>query len=104
MRLSQLQKYILLSTYGAKKKIKRVGLLKFYDKQKNKPKKEDQQGIVTRSIESLIEKGLMIGFGRRTPEKWFIEEVKLTGKGKQQVKKFFGEQQVLPFKLKQVKK
>ena len=69
MRLSQLQKYILLSTYGARNKVKRVMFLKFYDKQKKKPKKEDQQGIITRSMESLIEKGLMIGFGRRTPEK-----------------------------------
>ncbi len=98
MRLSQLQKYILLSVYSARNKVKRNTFLKFYDKQKKKPKKDIQQGIVTNSMESLIEKGLMIGFGRRTPEKWFIEEVKLTSKGKQQVKKLYGEQQVLPFK------
>ena len=98
MRLSQLQKYILLSAYGARSKVKRNIFLKFYDKQKKKPKKIDQQGIVTRSMESLIEKGLMIGFGRRTPEKWFIEDVKLTSKGKKRVKKLYGEQQVLPFK------
>ncbi|MDP2684132.1 MAG: hypothetical protein Q8P20_03675 [bacterium] len=98
MRLSQLQKYILLSVYSARNNVKRNIFLKFYDKQKKKPKKVDQQGIITRSMESLIEKGLMIGFGRRTPEKWFIEDVKLTSKGKKQVKKLYGEQQILPFK------
>jgi len=98
MRLSQLQKFILRSVYSARNKVKRNIFLKFYDKQKKKPKKEDQQGSVTRSMESLIKKGLMIGFGRRTPEKWFIEEVKLTSKGKKQIKKLNGKQQVLPFK------
>lgn len=98
MRLSQLQKYILLSVNSAKNKVKRNTFLKFYDKQKKKPKQSDQQGSVTRSMESLIKKGLMIGFGRRTPEKWFIEEVKLTNKGKKQIKKLNSKQQVLPFK------
>lgn len=104
MKLSKLQKYILLSNFGVKSKLKRNQLLKFYDKQKKKPKREDQQGIITRSIERLIEKGLLVGYGRRTPEKWFIDEIRLTGKGRQEVKKLFGQQQVLPLHLRKYNK
>lgn len=100
MRLSQLQKYILLDLYNKKGRSKRKHLLKFYEKKKNAPKKPDQQGIVTKSIERLIDKGLMIGYGRRTPQKWFIVEVQLTRKGIKETKKLFGEQQSLPFKNK----
>ena len=100
MRLSQLQKYILLNLLNNKGKSKRKQLLKFYEKKKNVPKKLDQQGIVTKSLERLIEKGLMIGYGRRTPQKWFIEDVQLTIKGKKEAKKLLGEQQSLPFKTK----
>jgi len=98
MSFSQLQKYILSAAYGSKGRVKREVFLKYYDKQKHKPKKADQHGSITRSMESLIKRGLMIGFGRRTPEKWFIEEVKLTGRGKKQVKILYGKQQMLPFK------
>ena len=71
---------------------------RFYEKQKTKPKPEDQQNIITKSLERLIDKELLIGYGRRTPHKWFIEEIKLTRKGKKLAKKLLGEQQVLPFK------
>lgn len=104
MRLSQLQKYILLSIYGTKGKFKRNQFFRFYNKQKKPPKKGDQQSIITKSLERLIDKGLMIGYGRRTPEKWFIDEVKLTVRGKKAVKKLYGKQQVLPLKLKIAKK
>jgi len=104
MRLSQLQKYILLSIYGTKGKFKRNQLFRFYNKQKKSPKKEDQQGIITKSLERLIDKGLMIGYGRQTPEKWFIDEVRLTSRGKREAKKLFGQQQALPLRLKKVKK
>lgn len=104
MRLSRLQKFILLSVNGTRGRFKRNQFFRFYSKQKRPPKKEDQQGIITRSIERLIEKGLMIGYGRRTPEKWFIDEVRLTSLGKREVKKLFGQQQALPLRLKKVKK
>lgn len=103
MHLSFLQKYILLNLYSAKGKSKRHQFFKFYDKQKNPPKKDDQQGILTKSFERLIDKGLMIGYGRRTPEKWFIDEVSLTDKGRSQARKLQGEQQRLPLHLKKAK-
>ncbi len=103
MRLSSLQKYILLSLVGARGNCKRSQLMRFYDKQKDPPKKIDQHGILTKSLERLIDKGLMIGYGRRTPEKWFIDEVRLTSRGTREAKKLFGKQQVLSFTLKKAK-
>jgi len=102
MKISKLQKYILLNIFGAKGKYKRNTFFRYYEKQKKPPKKTDQQGIITKSIERLIDKGLMIGYGRRTPEKWFIDEVQLTSKGRQQARKLHGQQQKLP--LRKIKK
>jgi len=105
MRLSQLQKYILVQTYGKKgKRIPKPGLGKYYKTQKQKPKKEDIQGTITKSIERLIDKELMIGYGIRTPHKWFIKEIRLTSKGRKEAKKLFGQQQALPLHLRKVKK
>lgn len=104
MKLSRLQKYILHSTHGTRVKYKRIQFFRFYDKQKKPPKKIDQQGIITRSIDRLIAKGLMIGYGRRTPEKWFIDEVKLTSQGRAEAKKLHGRQQSLPLGLKNIRK
>lgn len=104
MKLSRLQKYILHSTHGTKVIHKRKQFFIYYDKQKKPPKKMDQQGTITRSLERLIDKGLMIGYGRRTPEKWFIDEVKLTSQGRTEAKKLHGRQQSLPLGLKKVKK
>lgn len=105
MRLSKLQKYILIQAFGKQgKKISKPGLKKFYKTQKLKPKEEDLQGIITKSIERLIDKELMIGYGVRTPHKWFIQEIRLTTKGRKEAKKLLGEQQTLPLHLNKVKK
>lgn len=99
MRLSKLQKYILLQCYYCKgKKMKREGLVGFYKKSKRAVKKELRAKIITKSIERLINKELMVGYGVRTPYKWFIKEIKLTKKGIKQAKQLLGEQQILPFK------
>jgi len=104
MRLSNLQKYILIQgLYRKPGRFTRSGLIKFYDKIKKKPSKKDVQNIITKSIERLIDKELLIGYGRRTPHKWFIKEIKLTGKGRKVAKKLLGEQQALPFKKKNKK-
>lgn len=97
MRLSLLQKYILRQCYLGGGKIKRDNLINFYLK-KDTPRKDEQIKIITQSLERLIERGLMIGYGVRTQEKWFIKEIKLTPLGKKQVKKLLGEQQRLPLK------
>jgi hypothetical protein len=100
MRLSPLQKYILRSCYlTPPRAVVRVGFAKFYDTKKQRPKAEATVNIITKSLESLIDKGFMTGYGVRTPEKWYIKEVKLTPKGRKLTWKLLGEQQVLPFKL-----
>ena len=80
-------------------RIGRGGFAKFYNGAAKKPKVADMVNIVTRSLESLIDKELMTGYGVRTPHKWYIKEVKLTPKGRKQARRLLGEQQVLPLKL-----
>ena len=99
MRLSPLQKYILLECLNAKDfKVNRRKLGKFYDKQKKKPKKSLMTKIITQSLERLINRELMIGYGIRTTHKWFIKEAKLASKGRLAAKKLLGEQVKLPFR------
>jgi hypothetical protein len=96
MRLSALQKYILRESYGAaKRRVRRKGFTKFY---KTPTPAHVMVDTITKSLERLIEKGLMIGYGRRTSEKWFIDEVVLTPLGRRTAKALLGEQQKLPLK------
>lgn len=100
MRLSSLQKYILLLCYLARKThVPRVEFLRFYEGQPDPPKSEDRQNALTKSMERLIDKGLMVGYGRRTPMKWFIDEVKLLPAGRWAAKRLMGQQQTLPLHL-----
>lgn len=99
MRLSDLQKYILKKVWNTNKiKVSRKDFNSFYDKIKKVPTKNLQIKIITKSIERLIDKGLMIGYGEKTQYKLFIKQVKLTSFGKKVTKKLFGEQIKLPFK------
>ncbi|MFA4819107.1 MAG: hypothetical protein WC621_04655 [Patescibacteria group bacterium] len=104
MRLSPLQKYLLRACYFTPTRVVgRSGFVRYYDKQPTKPKADDVVNIITKSLESLIDKGLMIGYGVRTPRKWFIKEVRLSAIGRRAAKKLLGEQQKLPFKTKTAK-
>lgn len=93
MYLSQLQKYILLQCFWSRGKHPRGNLIDFY-RGKRKPK--NLQRIISRSLERLVNKGLLIGYGVRTPQKWYIKDIKLTPKGRKHTKKMLGEQQKLP--------
>ena len=98
MRLSSLQKFILKKCYNQKDyNLNRELLLDFYVK-KGAARRDLQTKIITQSIESLIDKELMVGFGLRTSHKWFIRDIKLTDKGVKVTKKLFGEQLKLPIK------
>lgn len=100
MRLSPLQKYILRSSYLTPPKAVLRGIFsKFYEGHKVRPKIGDTVNIITKSLEALIDRGFMTGYGVRTPKKWYIKEVKLTPQGRKLTKKLLGEQQKLPFKL-----
>lgn len=104
MRLSNLQKFILLECLNSNpptggNRVARGKLRQFYNKIIGKKAKEEmQEKIITQSIERLIDKELMVGFGERTPHKWYIKEIKLTAKGRRAAKNLLGEQMSLPFK------
>ncbi len=97
MKLSKLQKYILVNSINNRRN-GRQRFNKFYSLLSKKPKQEMITRIITKSLERLIDKGLMVGFGERTQFKWFIKEIKLTKTGKRLAKKLLGEQQKLPLK------
>jgi hypothetical protein len=98
VRLSALQKFLLLETYGSRpRQCSRKGFERFYLRSSQKISNEEVQNSITKSLERLIDKGLLIGYGRRTPRKWFIDSVKLTPLGRRQTKKLQGEQQSFPF-------
>lgn len=100
MRLSKLQKYILLECFEKKySKLDRTGLVKFYNSYKKKPSKDIQVGNITASIERLIKKGVLVGFGEITQTKTFIEKIRLSAMGRQVAKKLLGEQKRLPLRL-----
>jgi len=63
-----------------------------------KAKAKDQINAITKCLERLIDTGLLIGYGTRTPKKWFIREVKLTKLGiKKWVAWIASRQAKLPF-------
>ena len=101
MRLSPLQRYIMRVCYTKPGSVVgRSVFPKFYERQTKKPNADDLVNIITKSLESLIDKGFMVGYGVRTTRKWYIREVKLTPLGRRTARKLLGEQQALPFKLK----
>jgi hypothetical protein len=94
MMLSSLQRYILLACDDAKgKRRERSGLEQFYEKEQERPSEKDVQNAVTRSLERLIDKELLIGYGVRTPHRWYIKEIRLTPKGRRVVKELLASNQ-----------
>lgn len=105
MNLSKLQKYILLQSINSRQlRISRSVFEKFYEHEKNPPKDRIRANIITKSLERLIERGLMIGFGEKTQHKLFIRETKLTAKGKKAALSLLGRQSQFPFLTKKSKK
>jgi len=100
MRLSKLQKFILLQSFDTKNKLDRKGLVSFYNAYKKKPSREIMVNSITSSLERLIKKGLIVGFGELTKEKTFINKIRLTKEGRSEAKKLLGEQKKLPLRLK----
>lgn len=99
MKISRLQRYILLNCYLAKSgRISKSKLGSFYNQAKKKPAPKDINDIVTKSINLLIKKDLVVGYGSKTSKKLYIKEIRLTAKGRNLAKKFLGQQQKLPFK------
>jgi len=112
MKFSNLQKFILKqiweneargsSHHGSK--TTRTVLEKFYDNKKNPPPQKIRVNIITTSIERLINKGLIVGFGEKTQHKLFIREIKLTAQGRQVAQVLLSQQAKLPFKKRSARK
>ncbi|MBI4090497.1 MAG: hypothetical protein HY422_00565 [Candidatus Komeilibacteria bacterium] len=94
MHLSDLQTYILKQVYSNGPQCSRSAFETFYKKIG-----EEDVKVITRSIERLILKGLIIGYGHKTAQKLFIERVSLTPKGRKLAKAIAKDQQRLPFKI-----
>ncbi len=95
VNLSPLQKYILCQGYAnGAKEIKKDNLLKCSTKQPRK----DAINILSKSIDRLIARGLVVGCGYKTSEKLFITSIKLTSSGRRAARQLMGVQQKLPFK------
>lgn len=96
MKLSALQRFILRECYtSGKSHVLRQVFTNFYHRSTVKNVAADS---ITVSLERLIDRGLLIGYGHRTPKKWYIEEVKLTPLGRRIAKQTLGQQQHLPLK------
>lgn len=102
MPFSELQKFILKQNLMSGDKMAREGLLSFYVRQ-GKAKRMLQTKIITRSVESLIDRGLLLGYGVRTPHKWFIHEIRLTTAGRRAARELLGRQLSLPLRKTKIK-
>lgn len=99
MALSHLQRYILTTCFAARsKRLSKDAILDYYVGRRNAPVERDRPGTVTKSIERLIERGLVTVRGTKTPRKLFITDVRLTAKGRLYARRLLGEQQVLPLR------
>jgi hypothetical protein len=96
MRLGHLQRFILLRAFENRGRLARRGLEVFYKTQTAPPKRKDQIGAVTHTLERMLSLGLLTALCVRTAEKWFIKEVRLTARGRKEALRLFGEQQKLP--------
>lgn len=94
MRLSDLQRYILKQTYVHGPHCARSVFIAYYAKPT-----ENEVKIITKSLERLITKGLLTGYGHKTAEKWFTEDVSFTPAGRRIAKAIIAQQQRLPLKL-----
>lgn len=96
MNLSGLQRHILKTAWRqGKSKIPRAVFENYYPAGKV-PRHEAE--ILGRSLERLVDRGLMTGYGHRTMAKWFIESVRLTPAGRRAARQLIGKQEKLPLK------
>jgi DNA-binding MarR family transcriptional regulator len=100
MRLSGLQKYILTKCYYDRNSIAgKHEFYSFYSKNELEKHKKSVQDTVHKSIDSLVEKDLLVAYGHRTAHKWFIHKVRITSRGKKLIRELIkGRQRKLPIK------
>lgn len=94
-QLSTLQRYILRTALAVSRTaVERHAFDGYYLRQRRSISVDS----VTQALERLIDRGLLIGYGRRTPKKWFIEQIRLTPLGRRQAKQLYGQQTKISWK------
>lgn len=97
MRLSILQKFILKQCFAGRRcTVSKKALEAFYGSKKIREKSILTD--ITKSIERLIAKDMIIGIGRKTSHKWIFQEIELTSLGRRVARGLLGKQQKLPLK------
>ena len=87
--LSRLQQYILEECVMAKGgSISRRILDANYKASQSRARGEYFKKIITQSIERLIARGFLVGYGVKNKEKLFIDKVKLTAEGRRRVQQW----------------
>jgi len=77
--------------------VERENFRSFYKTKKTKEKYQEE--IITKSLMSLIDREMLVGYGKRTPHKWFVTHVRLTNKGIKKATEILESKQAkLPFK------
>lgn len=82
MSLSKLQQYILEECLARGGQCQRRVFDSSLAVKHSRAQSGNYKKIVTQSIERLIERGLVVGYGIKTKEKLFIERVRLTSEGR----------------------
>lgn len=92
IRFTPFQEYVLKACYKRKsQKMKKADLFDYFKIQDKKSKSyEAAHGRIIKTIDSLIKKGYLVGFGFRTQKEWHYREIKLTLIGKRKAKSLFG--------------
>lgn len=80
--LSPIQQYILLICRERSGQCSRRFIDSDYKASRSRARQENYKNIITQSIERLINRGLLTGYGTKTKEKLFIDKVKLTSAGR----------------------
>jgi len=99
MRLGPLQKYILIISRTKRIPLSRNILLAYYKGRKDAPSLDDQINAITKALEKMIARNLIIAEGVKTAEKFFIKTIKITAEGRRAAKSIIGDQQRLPIKI-----
>lgn len=87
---------MLRACYPLRGRVERRRLNEFEQKEITRAK--DIVDVTTKALERLIGRGLLVGYGIRTKEKWFIQAVRLTPEGRRIARRLAGTQQSLPLR------
>jgi len=83
--LSKLQQFILETCLENGGVLSRSIIDKNHSQSTSRAQKEHYKKIITQSIERLIDRGLLVGYGMKTKEKLFITKIRLTPQGKREI-------------------